>query len=146
MRSGMSAGRGYSPVMAENLELARQAMAALSRQDLAGLVDMADPEVEWFSFFADLREGGVYRGHDGMRQYVDDLTEAFEVVQAEVDDGVAVGDVVLLVGRIHYRGRESGFEREDGVGWMLKFRQGKVLCFRAFRDPARVIEAVGRRD
>jgi hypothetical protein len=28
-------------------------------------------------------------------------------------------------------------------GWMLKFRDAKVLHFRAFREPAEALEAVG---
>src|SRR3954454_2636115 len=116
----------------ENVELAREVMDALSRRDYDRLVTLADPEVEWRSFFAGLGEGGVYRGIHGMRRYVDDLADAWEVVRADVDDMVGVGNVVLLVGRIHYRGKGSGAEDETPAGWMLKFRQGKVVRFRAF--------------
>jgi ketosteroid isomerase-like protein len=127
----------------ENVELAREVMSALSRGDYDGLVTLADPEVEWRSFFAELGEGGVYRGLDGMRRYVDDLADAWEIVRADVDDLVGVGNVVLLVGRIHYRGKGSGAEDETPAGWMLKFRQGKVIRFRAFRDPEQALEAAG---
>ena len=127
----------------ENVELAREVMDALSRGDHARLVALADPEVEWRSFFAELGEGGVYRGLEGMRRYVDDLADAWEIVRADVDDEVGVGDVVLLVGRIHYRGKGSGAEDETPAGWMLKFRQGKVVRFRAFRDPEQALEAAG---
>jgi ketosteroid isomerase-like protein len=125
------------------LELAQRAMAALSRGDLPGLIALADPEVEWHSFFAELGEGGVYLGHDGTRQYLGDLVEAWEVVRADIDDGLAVGDVAVFVGRIHYRGKGSGIETETAAGWMLKFREGKVIRFRAFREPAQALEAVG---
>jgi ketosteroid isomerase-like protein len=127
----------------EILELAHRAMAALSRGDLPGLIALADPEVEWHSFFAELGEGGVYYGHDGTRQYLGDLGEAWEVVRADIDDGLAVGEVAVLVGRIHYRGKGSGIETETAAGWMLKFREGKVIRFRAFREPAQALEAVG---
>jgi ketosteroid isomerase-like protein len=127
----------------ENVELARRVMDALGRGDLASMIAFADPEVEWHSFFAELGQGGVYRGHDGTRQYLSDLGDAWEIVRADVDDGIGVSDVVLLVGRIHYRGKGSGIETETAAGWMLKFRQGKVICFRAFREPAHALEAVG---
>jgi hypothetical protein len=39
----------------ETLELARQVMEALGRRDLSTLIDWADPEVEWHSFFAHRR-------------------------------------------------------------------------------------------
>ncbi len=127
----------------ETVELAREVMKALSQRDLPRLIDFADPEVEWRSFFAELGEGGVYRGHEGTRRYLNDLSEAWEIVRADVDDALGVGDVALLVGRIHYRGRGSGAETETAAGWMLKFRQRKLLRFRAFRDPERALEAVG---
>jgi ketosteroid isomerase-like protein len=127
----------------ETLELAQRAMNTLSRGDLRGLLLLADPEVEWHSFFAALGEGGVYRGHEGTRQYLSDLSDAWEVVRADIDDGVAVGDVAVFVGRIHYRGKGSGIETETAAGWMLKFRDGKLTHFRAFRDPERALEVVG---
>ena len=127
----------------ETLNLARAVMEALSQGDRVRLTALASPDVEWHSFFAELGEGGVYRGHEGTRRYLQDLAEAWEIVRADVDDGIAVGDVALLVGRIHYRGRGSGAETETPAGWMLKFRTGKVVRFRAFREPDKALEAAG---
>lgn len=127
----------------DNLELAKQVMAALTRRDLETVLALADPDVEWHAFFAELGEGGVYRGEDGARQWLRDLEDAWETISVEVHDGMAVGDIVLLVGCLRYRGKASGVESEASAGWMLKFRDGKVTRFRAFRDPAHAIEAVG---
>jgi ketosteroid isomerase-like protein len=129
----------------ENVELAGQVLDALARRDVSRLIDLAHPEVEWYSFFAELAlgKGGGYRGHDGIRQYVSDLNDAWEIVRGDVDDALEVDDVALLVGRIHYRGKASGVETESPAGWMFKFRDGKVLCFRAFREPAQAIESLG---
>ena len=74
-----------------------------------------------------------------------DLEDAFEAVFAEVDDTLAVGDVTVLVGRIRYRGRGSGVESESPAGWMLKFRDRKLIRFRAFREPEQALQAVGLR-
>jgi uncharacterized protein len=129
-------------VSQKNVELAREVLATLGTRDASRLIALSDPEVEWHSFFA-LSERGVYRGHEGTRRYMSDLADAWEIGAAEVDDALGVGDVVVLVGRIHYRGRGSGVESASSAGWMLKFRHGKALCFRAFRDPAQALEAVG---
>jgi ketosteroid isomerase-like protein len=110
-----------------NVELASQVMDALRRRDLSLVIALTDPEFEWHSFFAELGDGGVYRGHDGTRQYMRDLTDAWEIVRADVDDRIGVGDLAVLVGRIHYRGRSSGIETETPAGWMLKFRHGRVV-------------------
>ena len=136
---------GYWVAMSrENVELASRVLDALARRDVSRLVDLSDPEVRWHSFFAEVTLGqGGYRGHEGIRQYVSDLNDAWEIVRADVDDGLGVGDIALLVGRIHYRGKTSGVETASPAGWMFKFRNGKVLRFRAFREPDQVLEGAG---
>jgi ketosteroid isomerase-like protein len=118
-------------------------MDALGRRDLPCVIALTDPEVEWHSFFAELGDDGVYRGHDGIRQYLSDLDDAWEILRADVDEGVGVGDVAVLLGRIHYRGRISGIETEAPAGWMLKFRDGRAVCIRAFREPEQALETLG---
>jgi uncharacterized protein len=127
----------------EAVQTGRRALEALSRGDLDELTALSDPEVEWQSFFAALTEGGIFRGPEGTRQYVGELQDAFEFLYAEVEDGVEVGDIAVLVGHIRYRGKGSGVETATPAGWMFKLRQGKVLRFRAFREPERALEAVG---
>ena len=87
----------------ENVELAREILAALGTRDPSRLIVLSDPEVEWHSF----------------------------------------SDFAVLVGRIHFRGKGSGVESTSPAGWMLKFRDGKLLRFRAFGEPAQALEAVG---
>lgn len=130
----------------QNVKLAHEVMDALGNRDSTGLIALSHPEVEWHSFFAVGEGGGMYRGHDGTRRYMNDVTDAFEIGRAEVDDGLGVGDVVVLVGRLHYRGKGSGVESASSAGWMLKFRNGKLLCFRAFREPEQALEAVSLRE
>ena len=123
--------------------LARRIFDGLSRGDADELVALADPEVEWHSLF-NLGPDGVFSGHEGTREYMRELGDSWEAVRAEIDGAIEAGDVAVLVGRIHYRGRGSGVESEAPTCWMLKFRAGKILRFHAFRDPAAALEAVGR--
>jgi ketosteroid isomerase-like protein len=127
----------------EKLALAREVIDAVERRDLSRLIELTDPEVEWRSVFAEIGEEGLYRGHSGMRRYVGDITDAWEIVRLDVDDELEVGDIAVLVGRIHYRGKGSGVEAETPAGYMIKFHQGKAVCFRAFREPEQALEAVG---
>jgi ketosteroid isomerase-like protein len=126
----------------ENVDLAQRFMQTLNTRDPALLSALSDPEVEYHSFFA-LGERGAYRGHDGARRYMSDLNDAFEHVRADVDDALGVGNLVVLVGRIHFRGKGSGVESEAPSGWVLRFRDEKLLSFRAFREPEQALEAVG---
>jgi ketosteroid isomerase-like protein len=127
----------------ENLEVVRRLLDAIGPRDLDSLTELTDPEVEWHSFFAELGEGGEYHGHAGLRQYFADLAESWDVLRVHLDGLLDAGSVVIGVGRIQYKGRESGAESEMAAGWMFKFRDGRVLVFRAFRDPEQTLAAVG---
>src|SRR4051794_35788086 len=115
---------------------------AVARRDVPRLIELTDPDVEWRPFATGLLEGGAYEGHEGIREYVRDLDDAWEVLRADMKDGLAIGTVVLLVGSLRYRGRGSGIETENAAGWVVKFRDGKVISMRAFRDPEHAIETL----
>jgi ketosteroid isomerase-like protein len=143
-QEAIAAAKGdIRPPAVGNVELARRLMEIVSRPDADELVAMSHPEVEWRSFFAVGEEGGVYRGHDGIRRYLKDIDDAMVILRPEVEDTIAVGDIVVLVGRVHYKGRESGAESEVAAGWVLEFRGGKLISFRAFREPERALAAIG---
>ena len=97
----------------ENVEIARALIDAVARQDVTRLIELTDPEVEFHSFMAQLGEGGVYHGHDGIRRYVKDLGDAWEFLRTEIDSFLAAGPIVVLVGRLRYRGKGSGVETDD---------------------------------
>jgi ketosteroid isomerase-like protein len=126
--------------------VARQLVDAVASQDLARLIELTDPKVEWNSFFAQLQQGGVYRGHDGIRQYAEDLRETFELLRTDIIDTLCIGAVVLMVGRLRYRGKGGGVESESLVGYLLQVRRGRAVLMRAFREPEEALEAVGLRE
>jgi ketosteroid isomerase-like protein len=132
------------PARAGNVEAARRVLAAVAERNLDELLELTDPDVEWQSFFALGQGGGVYRGHDAMPRYLHDLVEAFDWLRPQAADFLDVGDVVVGVGRNHYRGRGSGVEGAAPAGWVFRFRGGRLLGFRAFPDPEAALEAVGR--
>jgi ketosteroid isomerase-like protein len=131
---------------AENLETVRQVLDAVTRRDLERLLELTDPEIEWRSFFAVLRESGSYHGHEAMPRYIEDMHEAWEHLRVEFTDALELDEVVIAVGWVHYRGRASGIEDTERIGWMFRFLNGRVLRFRAFREPQRWLEALGEVD
>jgi ketosteroid isomerase-like protein len=138
--------RDPSPAARESLRIVGQIIDAVGGRDVSRLIELTDPDVEWRSFLAELMGGGVYRGHDGIRQYVKDLDDAWEIFEIYMDDGIEVGQMVLMLGRIRYRGRESKVETESSAGWLIKLREGRMVFVRALRDPEAVLEAAARRD
>jgi ketosteroid isomerase-like protein len=125
----------------DNVEVARQLLEAVSARDLSRVLELTDPDVEWHSFFA--LQGEAYHGHGGVRQYVTDIHEAFEDLRPQVDDLLDGGEVVIGIGSVHYRGRKSGVETDSAAGWMFRFRNGKVVGFRAFSEPEQRLKELG---
>ena len=123
-------------------ELVDGIIDAVTSMDADRLVELTTPDVEWHSFFA-LGPGRVYRGHDELRRYAADLADAWEVIEPRVEDFLVVGDVMVLVGSIHFRGRTSSVDAEERAGWVFKAEDGKLSYFRAFRDPEQTLGAVG---
>jgi ketosteroid isomerase-like protein len=118
-------------------------MDAVAERDVGALVQLTVPDVRWRSFFAALLERGEYGGHEALHQYLRDLDDTFEFIHPKVEQMLAVGELVVLVGQIRYRGRASGIETEEPAGWVFEFKNGKVVSFRAFRDPERALADVG---
>jgi ketosteroid isomerase-like protein len=127
----------------ENVEAASQVLEAITKRDLTRVIDLTDPEIEWHSFFAQLLPKGEYHGHAGIREYMGDLAEIWDYLHVDVQDLLDAGGVVIGIGRVRYRGKESGVESEAAAGWTFKFRDGKLLRFRAFREPEQTLESVG---
>ena len=127
----------------ENVEVVYGLAAAVGRRDLAFFMDVTDPAVEWHASVAVIAEGGAYHGHEGVRQYLSDIEEAFERFDATVEQALTVGQVVVAVGQVSYRGKASGVEQTEPFGWVIRFRKGQVVYLRAFRKPEGVFAAVG---
>ncbi|MEA2347339.1 MAG: hypothetical protein QOG62_1126 [Thermoleophilaceae bacterium] len=127
----------------ENVETVRRAAAAVGARDLAAFLEMASPTVEWHSSVSEISEGGAYHGHEGIRQYVADLEEAFESFDVVVNEVLTVGEVAIAVGRVSYRGRVSGVAQDEPFGWVFRFDEGKVIYMRAFREPEQALGKLG---
>jgi hypothetical protein len=74
--------------------------AAATARDVAAYVELTDPEVEFHASLAVISEGGAYHGHEGVRQYVRDLDEAFEKFDIAVDSVLTVGEVRVAIGAV----------------------------------------------
>jgi ketosteroid isomerase-like protein len=80
-------------------------------------------------------EGVEYCGHDGIRQFMRDLTdhwEFFETVQQEWHD---LGDRVVAIGCWNARGKASGVEiRGQPAVWLAHVRDGRIARWRTYTD------------
>jgi len=123
-------------------ESVRRLADAITRRDPDAAVAVCDPEVEFLSVLA--VSGRAYIGHDGIRQYFDDVSSAWEEWRVEVHRVVAAPDGrVAIVMTMHMRGKESGAALSQRTGHIWTLRNGKLLRNQPFREPEEALRAAG---
>ena len=130
----------------KNVEAVKRGIYAFNCRDMEGLLAELDPGVEWHPALLAALQGGaaaVYRGHEGVRDFVRDLHEAFTELQIEIVEARDAGDAVITEGRLHGRGTGSGAETVTPITYLLDFRNRKVIRVRTFLDHREALEAAG---
>ncbi len=105
--------------------------------------EYVDPAVELESPFSRIA-GEPYRGHAGLEQWARDLDEQFSRWRVHPEELRAVGDAVLLLGRVSGRGRASGVELDQPFAAIIDFRRDHRICrVRIYWQPDEAREALG---
>jgi ketosteroid isomerase-like protein len=121
----------------ENVEIVRAAAEAYERRDIPNVLDALDPDVELFPARAVL-EGEAYRGHEGFKRFLEDMSEDWEEFTAHPEEYRELEDGrVLVLGRFSGRGR-SGVEIDAPAAWTSELSAGKIVRLRFYGDPAAV--------
>jgi ketosteroid isomerase-like protein len=128
----------------ENLELVRRRFAAALEENWETALEDLDPDVEIHDF--DIPDaGGVFRGHDGYRDWVKHWTEGWESTRMEDPEFRAMGDdCVIALFRMIAIGAHSGLELERDDAIVYRIRDGRIVRVDYFNDQARALEAVRR--
>jgi ketosteroid isomerase-like protein len=129
----------------ENVEAFTRGLEAGNRGDVETLLEVLDPEVAWHSALHALLggEATVYRGHDGVREMLRDLYEAFDEIHIEISEIRDLGDRLVAIGRTRTRGKASGADVESPIGFGTEFKNGKAISIRGYLDPKQALEAAG---
>jgi ketosteroid isomerase-like protein len=130
----------------ENVETFKRGIDAYNRRDVEALLEEVHPQAEWRPLLPVLLGGdaALYEGHDGARQGIRELEEAFSELRAEPVEFRDLGERVLTIGHLHGLGRESGIAVESPISWLADFKDGKVIRIREYLDPGEALEAAAR--
>jgi ketosteroid isomerase-like protein len=124
-----------------NVEIIRRGLDAYNRGDVEALLETADPDIE-FVPLRSLVVGGSYHGHEGIRQFFEDLDEEWEKRFIHLDEFREHGDTVLLLGEFQAKGRASGVEMRSPVAWLFELRDGKVVRMQAYSSHTVALQAI----
>ena len=98
---------------------------AFERRDVEAALALLDPDVRFMPVTAHLLRGGRrYVGHEGIREYHDDVAAMWEVLELVPVEYQAVAGVVVVIGEV--RGRADGELRAPAI-WTWKLRNGLIV-------------------
>jgi ketosteroid isomerase-like protein len=129
----------------ENADIVRRLFDAFARRDARAVADLCAPDVEFVPVTLGLagREE-PYRGHEGMRRYLDDAGRLWQELRADPQAYHEAGDQVAVVGRVYAWG--VGRVIDAPVGWLWRIRDGRIVYGRVFDTQREALEAAGIED
>ena len=88
-----------SPV-SNNVELVRRSFEAISAWNIEALLRLYHPEIEFMPLTGTQVETGGYRGHDGVRAYLEEAEDLWEVLEPDGNQYDDLGDRVVVSGNV----------------------------------------------
>ena len=125
-----------------DVDIVRKVYDAWSSSDPVSAFGYLDPDVVWEAI-EDAPDAGTYRGHAGVKRYMDDWLQDFEDFAFEFDKPIEVDGRLILEQWARNRGKGSGLETEIHYGAVYTFRGGKVLTVNEYNTHADALAAVG---
>lgn len=126
----------------QNVAVVRRFYEAWARGERPGPADLMDLEIEYVNP-PGAAEPGTRRGLEAFARAVAATYDSWETWAMEPEDFRAVGDQVAVVVRYRARGRTSGAEVEGRESALFTLRDGKVVRYEWFHEPADALEALG---
>ena len=129
----------------EGFENLRRGVEAWNRKDLDAFLETWHPDCEWRPAFPRSLEGvgAVYRGREGIARAWEGVRGVWNVYRLDVEDAQAVGETIVVVGRVYARGIESGLELDSGWSALISFRDGLAISAWDWLDRDAAIKASG---
>ena len=129
--------------MPDNVELVRRSFEAMGVWDVDTLLRLYDPDVVFLPLTGTRVESGGYRGHDGVRAYMSEARDLWDVLEPVGEVFTDVGDHVLVTGRCRVRGRSSGAESNPACAWVVGVRDGLIVSHRTCQSYDEALRVAG---
>ena len=91
---------------------------------------------------ADFPDGSVYRGPDGVRDWMRGFFDVFDEISIVPQEYIESGDTIVVPTKQHFRSK-AGLDVEWEITQVLRFRDGKVIYATGYRDHTKALEAAG---
>jgi ketosteroid isomerase-like protein len=123
-------------------QAAREYAHAITNSDLEGALALCHPKIEFNSVLG--ISGRAYLGHDGIRQYFDDVASAWREWAVEVERVTEGSDGrVMIVMTMHASGKGSGATLAERTAHIWTLRDGKLWHNQPYREPEQALRELG---
>ena len=130
----------------ENVEVVLRIHRAVAAGDLDGLLAEVHPDGEYRAAVQQAMEGeaSVFRGHSGMRRWLEDLHDLYDHIESEVLEIRDLGEQVVVVFVVRGTGKGSRITLEQPLAQVVTLQDGKAIAVRDYFSRDDALEAVGR--
>jgi ketosteroid isomerase-like protein len=125
-----------------NVEIVRGVYDGWCSRDVTRALQYLDPEIVWEAI-PDAPDAGTYRGHAGVRRYMEDWLGDFDILSMDFEEVIDGDDRLVIAQCARTKGRGSGIETELHYAVAYWLRSGKVVEIKEFRTKTEALEAAG---
>jgi ketosteroid isomerase-like protein len=127
----------------DNTDLVRHAYQAYANGDLATMLELVDPDLEWTYLDPTLERPTPQVCHG--RHELENLLRGWAQhgLRAELDEVVAGGELIMVGVRIPGIGADHGRRGDDRAYSVLTVRDGRIVALRDCRDRQEALRLVG---
>jgi len=115
----------------------RRLWEAFAEGGVDAVLEVCDPDVEWSLFGTD---GQVVRGHDGLRNYMNEVAAHGDQIDADAYTYDPVGDDAVMVSG-HVRRRTPQGMTDTQLHWIYRFRDDRLVRFDAYQTREEALRA-----
>src|SRR6476660_10524494 len=128
-----------------NVEMVRELYEAFNRGELDAYLSMLDPDFAWQGPREIPDLAGAHRGPEGVRRYLNKLTEVFNDYRMVPEEFIdAGGDRVLVLAREGGRGKGSGIAvQTNPTSHLWTVRDGRPGRLDSYWERTDALRAVG---
>jgi ketosteroid isomerase-like protein len=124
-----------------SIQIVARMFDAFTRRDLVTLLETVGPDMEFAAPTANIaRDGAPYIGHDGMREYMADVTRVWRELRVIPQSFRAENDRVLATGRVYARDHQGSII-DSPAGWVFRVSDGQVVRGRAYERSEEAVAA-----
>jgi ketosteroid isomerase-like protein len=126
----------------DHIEAFLRGVDAINRGDVTAVLETVDEDTVFEPLRAQTE--GAFVGPEGMRRFLADTAETFDLFKALYPDVRDLGDERLVaIGTIRMRGRGSGLEDDVPSAAIVEFRNGLLVHYKDYGDARLALQVAG---